>query len=140
MNEFGSAERGKGKACANTRRLALITEDMLEDMESEFFRDRANDVHDVGRRVLRHLGQLPRDELSSLPPQTVLVARELARQRRHDAVICLSAVIRGDTPHHEYNAAEATKGQSATTASNTACFEAFTRPHIAFFPACGVPQ
>ena len=39
-----------------------------------------------------------------------LVARELARQRRHDAVICLSAVIRGDTPHHEYIAAEATKG------------------------------
>jgi 6,7-dimethyl-8-ribityllumazine synthase len=40
----------------------------------------------------------------------LLVARELARQRRHDAVICLSAVIRGDTPHHEYIAAEATKG------------------------------
>lgn len=39
-----------------------------------------------------------------------LVARELARQHRHDAVICLSAVIRGDTPHHEYIAAEATKG------------------------------
>jgi 6,7-dimethyl-8-ribityllumazine synthase len=39
-----------------------------------------------------------------------LVARELARQHRHDAVICLSAVIRGDTPHHEYIAAEVTKG------------------------------
>jgi 6,7-dimethyl-8-ribityllumazine synthase len=39
-----------------------------------------------------------------------IVARELARQKRHDAVICLSAVIRGDTPHHEYIAAEATKG------------------------------
>ncbi|HEY1204663.1 MAG: 6,7-dimethyl-8-ribityllumazine synthase [Bryobacteraceae bacterium] len=39
-----------------------------------------------------------------------LVARELARQKRHDAVICLSAVIRGDTPHHEYIAAEAAKG------------------------------
>ena len=39
-----------------------------------------------------------------------LVARELARQKRHDAIICLSAVIRGDTPHHEYIAAEATKG------------------------------
>jgi len=39
-----------------------------------------------------------------------LVARELARQKRHDAVICLSAVIRGDTPHHEYIAAEGAKG------------------------------
>ena len=39
-----------------------------------------------------------------------LVAGELARQHRYDAVICLSAVIRGDTPHFEYVAAEAAKG------------------------------
>jgi 6,7-dimethyl-8-ribityllumazine synthase len=39
-----------------------------------------------------------------------LVAAELARQRRHDAVICLSAVIRGDTPHFDYVANEAAKG------------------------------
>ena len=39
-----------------------------------------------------------------------LVARELANQKRHDAIICLSAVIRGDTPHYEYIAAEAAKG------------------------------
>jgi 6,7-dimethyl-8-ribityllumazine synthase len=39
-----------------------------------------------------------------------LVARELAAQKRHDAIVCLSAVIRGDTPHAEYIAAEAAKG------------------------------
>ena len=39
-----------------------------------------------------------------------LVAAELARQKRHDAIICVSAVIRGDTPHNEYIAAEAAKG------------------------------
>ena len=39
-----------------------------------------------------------------------LVASEVARQRRYDAVICLSAVIRGDTPHFDYVAAEAAKG------------------------------
>ncbi len=39
-----------------------------------------------------------------------LVAAELARQRRYDALICLSAVIRGDTPHFDYVAAEAAKG------------------------------
>jgi 6,7-dimethyl-8-ribityllumazine synthase len=39
-----------------------------------------------------------------------VVALELARQKRHDAVICLSAVIRGGTPHHEYIANEAAKG------------------------------
>src|SRR5215469_13146494 len=39
-----------------------------------------------------------------------LVAAEVARQHRYDAVICLSAVIRGDTPHFDYVAAEAAKG------------------------------
>ena len=31
------------------------------------------------------------------------VARQLARSGRFDAVICLGAVIRGDTPHFEYH-------------------------------------
>jgi 6,7-dimethyl-8-ribityllumazine synthase len=39
-----------------------------------------------------------------------LVARELARQNRHQAIICLSAVIRGETPHFDYIAAEVAKG------------------------------
>ena len=39
-----------------------------------------------------------------------LVAGEVARQHRYDAVICLAAVIRGDTPHFDYVAAEAAKG------------------------------
>ena len=39
-----------------------------------------------------------------------VVVRELARQKRHDAIICLGAVIRGDTPHFDYVAGEAVKG------------------------------
>jgi 6,7-dimethyl-8-ribityllumazine synthase len=39
-----------------------------------------------------------------------LVAGEMARTHRYDAVICLSALIRGDTPHFDYIAAEAAKG------------------------------
>jgi 6,7-dimethyl-8-ribityllumazine synthase len=39
-----------------------------------------------------------------------LAAREVAKQHRHDAIICLSAVIRGETPHFDYVAAEAAKG------------------------------
>ena len=39
-----------------------------------------------------------------------LAAAELARGKRYDAVICLSAIIRGDTPHFDYLAAEAAKG------------------------------
>ncbi len=39
-----------------------------------------------------------------------LAAGELARGHRYDAIICLSAVIRGETPHFDYVAAEAAKG------------------------------
>ena len=39
-----------------------------------------------------------------------MVAGELARQHKYDAIICLSAVIRGETPHFDYVAAEAAKG------------------------------
>jgi len=39
-----------------------------------------------------------------------LIAQKLAQSKRYDAVICLSAVIRGGTPHWEYIAAEVTKG------------------------------
>ncbi len=39
-----------------------------------------------------------------------LVAKKLATAGRHDAVICLGAVIRGATPHFEYVSAEVSKG------------------------------
>jgi 6,7-dimethyl-8-ribityllumazine synthase len=39
-----------------------------------------------------------------------MIAAEVARQHRYDAIICLSAVIRGETPHFDYVAAEAAKG------------------------------
>jgi len=39
-----------------------------------------------------------------------VVVGELVRQKRHDAIICLAAVIRGDTPHFDYVASEAVKG------------------------------
>lgn len=39
-----------------------------------------------------------------------LAAKRLARAGRYDAVICLGAVIRGETPHFDYVAAEVTKG------------------------------
>jgi 6,7-dimethyl-8-ribityllumazine synthase len=47
-----------------------------------------------------------------------LVAGELARGKRYDAVICLSAVIRGETPHFDYVAAEAAKGIAHASASS----------------------
>jgi 6,7-dimethyl-8-ribityllumazine synthase len=45
-----------------------------------------------------------------------LVARELAGRKKHDAIICLGAVIRGDTPHFDYVAGEAAKGLAQVAA------------------------
>jgi 6,7-dimethyl-8-ribityllumazine synthase len=39
-----------------------------------------------------------------------LTVRALAAQKKHDAIICLGAVIRGDTPHFDYVAGEAARG------------------------------
>jgi len=39
-----------------------------------------------------------------------LVAKRAALSKKYDAVICLGAVIRGETPHFDYIASEVTKG------------------------------
>lgn len=44
-----------------------------------------------------------------------LAARKLAEAGRCDAVICLGCLIRGQTPHFDYIAAEATKGIAAAS-------------------------
>jgi len=38
------------------------------------------------------------------------LAKKLAQARNSDAIICLGAVIRGETPHFDYIAAEVSKG------------------------------
>ena len=39
-----------------------------------------------------------------------LIVKKLAQTKKYDAIICLGAVIRGETPHYEYIATEVTKG------------------------------
>ena len=39
-----------------------------------------------------------------------LIAKKAAESGKYDAVICLGAVIRGNTPHFEYVSAEVSKG------------------------------
>lgn len=46
-----------------------------------------------------------------------VVVRALAEQKRYDAIICLGAVIRGETPHFDYVAGESAKGLSAIAAN-----------------------
>jgi 6,7-dimethyl-8-ribityllumazine synthase len=47
-----------------------------------------------------------------------VVVAELVQQKRHDAIVCLGAVIRGDTPHFEYVAGEAIKGIGAAASQS----------------------
>jgi len=39
-----------------------------------------------------------------------LTAKKIALTKKYDAIICLGVIIRGDTPHFEYIAAEVSKG------------------------------
>lgn len=44
-----------------------------------------------------------------------LAAKKLAATKKYDGVICLGAVIKGATPHHEFIAAELAKGINHVT-------------------------
>jgi 6,7-dimethyl-8-ribityllumazine synthase len=39
-----------------------------------------------------------------------LVAKKMAGSKKYDSVICLGTIIKGETPHFDYVAAEASKG------------------------------
>ena len=75
----------------------FITKKLLEGAEDALLR------HDVNKEDI---------EITWVPGsfEIPLIAKKLAQTKRYDAVICLGAVIRGDTPHFEYIAAEVTKG------------------------------
>ena len=44
-----------------------------------------------------------------------MVARELGKNGGFDAIICLGAVIRGETPHFDYVASESAKGVASAS-------------------------
>lgn len=44
-----------------------------------------------------------------------MVAKRMAKSGKYDAIICLGAVIRGNTPHFDLVAAEAAKGIAAVS-------------------------
>lgn len=47
--------------------------------------------------------------------EIAMVARQLAFSGNYDAIICLGAIIRGQTPHFDYVASEAAKGVAAAS-------------------------
>jgi 6,7-dimethyl-8-ribityllumazine synthase len=45
-----------------------------------------------------------------------IAARTIAARKKHDAIVCLGAVIRGETPHFDYVAGEAARGIAEASA------------------------
>jgi 6,7-dimethyl-8-ribityllumazine synthase len=68
--------------------------------------------------ALARRGVRPRDVVVVKVPgafELPAVARRLAGSGRHDAVVCLGAVVRGETPHFDYVAGEASRGIARTS-------------------------
>lgn len=50
--------------------------------------------------------------------ETPMLAKKMAESEKFDAVICLGAIIRGETPHFDFVAAEAAKGVAQVSMSS----------------------
>jgi 6,7-dimethyl-8-ribityllumazine synthase len=95
----------EGALNANSLKLAIvvgrfnsfITERLLEGAVDAF---------------VRHGGMEGDLEVIRVPGswEMPVVAAELARQKRHDGIVCLGAVIRGETPHFDYVAGNSASG------------------------------
>ncbi len=48
-----------------------------------------------------------------------VMTEKIAQSKKYDGIICLGAVIRGNTPHFDYIAAEVTKGVAQTSLKYT---------------------
>ncbi len=66
--------------------------------------------------LLRHGASEDDIEVIKVPGsfEIPLAAKKIALKGNHDAIICVSAVIRGATPHFDYVAAEVSKGIAQT--------------------------
>ena len=62
--------------------------------------------------IARHGGNLDDVDIAWVPGsfEIPMAAKRFASLKKHDAIVCLGAVIRGATPHFEYISAEVTKG------------------------------
>ncbi len=65
----------------------------------------------------RHNGNIDEIDVVKVPGSFEIptAADKLAASKKYDAVICLGAVIRGNTPHFDYVASEVSKGVAQTS-------------------------
>ena len=105
MPEFSGAPRGQGRRCAVvvSRFNEIITQRLLDGALDAFVR------HGV---AFDDVDVFWVPGAWELPP----AARRIAASERYDALVALGAVIRGDTPHFDYVAGEASRGLAAASA------------------------
>ena len=93
---------GRRFAIAAARFNGIVTSKLVEGARSAFERHGVDD-QDVEIAWAPGAFELP------------LVAQRLASSGQFDAVVCLGAVIRGETPHFEYVAGECARGVQRVT-------------------------
>ena len=96
--------KGKKFGIVNSRFNEFITQKLL---------DGALDA------LLRHGVEEKEIEVAWVPGSFEIpyAARKMAQSGGYDAIICLGAVIRGDTPHFDYICSQVTKGVAETALS-----------------------
>ncbi|KPJ51231.1 6,7-dimethyl-8-ribityllumazine synthase [candidate division TA06 bacterium DG_26] len=97
--------QNRGKITAKGRRFALVVS-RFNDLVSQRLLDGALEClyqHDAKEDLI---------EVYWVPGafEVPVMAKKIAQGGRFDGILCLGAVIRGDTPHFDYLASEITKG------------------------------
>jgi len=95
----------KGKISAEGKKVALIVSRFNEFISLKLMEGAAD-------CIVRHKGKEENIDVYWVPGSFEIpaIAKKLVTKDKYDAIICLGAVIRGDTPHFEYISAEVTKG------------------------------
>lgn len=95
----------EGKLDARGMRIGIVIS-RFNEFVTEKLLDGAMDA------LKSHGGEEEKIEIVRVPGafEIPLLAHKMAASGRYDALICLGAVIRGDTPHFEYIAQEVTRG------------------------------
>lgn len=75
----------------------------LENLEDEYLKERAADIRDIGKRLLRNMLNLDSADLNSVPDRTILIAKDLTpsetAQIHGDKIIGFITDIGGRTSH-----------------------------------------
>ena len=108
IDPTGAPQVIEGHRIATGMRLAIVASRF-----NDFLVDKL--VQGALDAIRRHGGSLDATTLVWVPGafEIPVAARKLAQSGKHDAVICLGAVVRGNTPHFDYVAGEAAKGIAA---------------------------